>query len=86
MSWYMCGLCSLTEVLDVLICQHLNRRTLSLPTLLTRAEALKDDDAVGYGSRDEAQAVGELCPTRVVVEGDVRQAVTERGEEELAFS
>ena len=49
---------------------------------LAGTECFVDDDSVGCCGCYKGSAVGESCPARVGVEGDVRQAVAESAEEE----
>lgn len=71
----------LTEVLHILICEQSERGAL-LASSGTGSVALVDDDAVGHGRSHESGAIGELCPSRVVVEGDVGKAVAQGAEEQ----
>lgn len=76
---YLLGI--LTEVLDVLIgSQGHDTALLSGPH--AGAVRLVDDNAIGDTGGDKAGAVGESSPLRVVVEGDVRQAVSQRGQQQ----
>jgi len=77
-----------TQVLDVLISNHLHWRAHCLAALLLRTERLEHDNAIGCGGCHEGGAVAELGPTAVVVEGDVAEAVAEGTEEErdMAFA
>jgi hypothetical protein len=71
----------LTQVLDVLIgSQSNNTALLSCPH--AGAVGLVDYYAVCDACRQEGGAVGEGGPSRVVVEGDVRQAVSQGSEEQ----
>lgn len=66
----------LTQILNVLICgQGNNAALLSSPQAST--VCLVDDNAVCDAGREEGHPIRKRCPFRVVVEGNVRQAVAE---------
>ena len=73
-------LCSIerTQVLHVLVCDHLYGRAHCLPALLLGAERLEHDDAIRGGGRNEGGAVAELRPAAVVVEGNVAETRKDR--------
>ena len=43
---------------------------------------LEDNDAVGGHGGDEGETIGDRCPSGIVVERNVREAISEDGEEE----
>ena len=72
----------LTQVLDVFITNDLESTALSLAGTSTSAEALKDDNTVCDSGCNESGAVREDGPLGVRVEGQVRQGVADRREQE----
>jgi len=73
------------QVLDVLIGSESDDTTL-LACPHAGAVGLVDDNAVCDACRQEGGAVGEGRPSRVVVEGDVRQAVSQGSEQQRNVS
>lgn len=74
-----------TQILHILVGgQREDAALLSCPH--AGAVRLVDDNAVCDAGREEGDAVGEASPSRVVVEGDVAQAVPQRSEQQRNVS
>jgi len=77
----------LTQILHILISQKHERRLLRWSVRLDLClESLEHDNAVGQDSREEGGAISELCPSGVVVECHVGEAISKYGEQEEEVS
>lgn len=70
----------LTKVLHILIASKCQWAALLLAALCASLVSLEHDNTVRSSSCDKCSAVAELCPFAVVVEEDVAQGVSDRGE------
>lgn len=72
-----------TQVLDILIKYDSQRTALSsAATPRASAECLVDYDTISHGSRDEGNTIGDLSPSRIIVECEVGEAISSDAEEE----
>ena len=70
----------LTQVLDIFVKGELGQDGGNIALDTAGKVALVHDNSVGYGGRNERQAIRESGPRGVVVEDDEGQGVAEDGE------